>query len=125
MTDTTTQIVVAGAGPLRSWRVGAQVSMSYRRPAFNFERIKPHMSMDLGDRLQKGEIIFYPATIMETDVPGLYVAGGMPAKFTYFISTSHDHAAKIMTHATGIAPEKLGTVPARNNAVTWEEAKAN
>ena len=178
---------------LRSWRAGAQVTISYRKPDFNFERIKPHMSMDLGDRLKKGEITFYPSTVpveitpthvvleeledgegngrfhqvptdfvylatgfvadmslfakagvilegtsevptfnpatMETNVPGLYVAGtaagGTQSKFTYFISTSHHHVAKIMEHITGLLPEKLGTVPARNNAVTWEEVKAN
>jgi thioredoxin reductase (NADPH) len=186
----------AAEGALRSWRAGAQVSMSYRKPEFNFERIKPHMSMDLGDRLSKGEITFYPSTVpveitptcvvleevedgedgegngrflhiptdfvylatgfvadmslfakagvelngegevptfdpntMETNVPRLYVAGtaagGTQSKFTYFISTSHDHVAKIMKHMTGILPEKLGTVLARNNAVTWEEVKAN
>jgi thioredoxin reductase (NADPH) len=180
-------------GALRSWRAGAQVAMSYRQPKFNFERIKPHMSMDLGDRLSKGEITFYPSTVpveitpthvvleavedgeengrfhhiptdfiylatgfvadmslfakagvilegelevpafnpntMETNVPGLYVAGtaagGTQSKFTYFISTSHHHVAKIMKHITGILPEKLGTIPARNNAVSWEEVKAN
>lgn len=180
-------------GALRSWRAGAQVAMSYRKPDFNFERIKPHMSMDLGDRLSKGEIQFYPSTVpieitpthvvlaevkdgavngrsfqvptdfvylatgfvadmslfaragvelngeaevptfnpdtMETNVPGLYVAGtaagGTQSKFTYFISTSHHHVAKIMQHITGHLPEKLGTIPARNNAVTWEEVKAN
>jgi thioredoxin reductase (NADPH) len=181
-------------GALRSWRAGAQVTMSYRKTDFNFERIKPHMSMDLGDRLSKGEISFHPATIpveitpthvtlaatedgvnansrsfqvptdfvylatgfvadmslfaeagvelhsesqvptfnpntMETNVPGLYVAGtaagGTQSKFTYFISTSHHHVAKIMKHITGVLPEKLGTIPARNNAVTWEEVKAN
>lgn len=180
-------------GALRSWRAGAAVSMSYRQADFNFERIKPHMSMDLGDRLSKGEITFYPSTVpveitpthvmlqevedgeangrllqvptdfvylatgfvadmalfakagvslegesetptfnpdtMETNVPGLYVAGtaagGTQSKFTYFISTSHHHVAKIMKHITGRLPEKLGTVPARNNAVTWEEVKAN
>ncbi|MBE2225664.1 MAG: NAD(P)-binding domain-containing protein, partial [Anaerolineae bacterium] len=189
-------------GALRSWRAGADVAMSYRKPAFNFERIKPHMSMDLGDRLSKGEIKFFPSTVpveitpthvvlaeveeggqengsfdklrtgrfhqvptdfvylasgfvadmslfaqagvalegesevpafnpntMETNVPGLYVAGtaagGTQSKFTYFISTSHHHVAKIMKHITGSLPEKLGTIPARNNAVTWEEVKAN
>ncbi|PID85104.1 MAG: pyridine nucleotide-disulfide oxidoreductase [Chloroflexi bacterium] len=196
-------------GALRSWRAGAQVALSYRRPDFNWERIKPHMSMDLGDRLQKGEITFYPSTVpveitpthvvleevedsagnnssdtstklsnptlrtgrvhhiptdfvylatgfvadmslfakagveldreteaptfnpdtMETNVPGLYVAGtaagGTQSKFTYFISTSHHHVAKIMYHMTGLFPEKLGTITARNNAVTWEEVKAN
>lgn len=187
---------------LRSWRAGAQVVMSYRKPDFNWERIKPHMSMDLGDRLSKGEIAFYPSTVpveitpthvvleaveedgkgngsfdrlrtgrfhqvptdfvylatgfvadmslfakagvilegasevptfnpdtMETNVPGLYVAGtaagGTQSKFTYFISTSHHHVSKIMKDITGLLPEKLGTVPSRNNAVTWEEVKAN
>jgi len=180
-------------GALRSWRAGAEVIMSYRKADFNFERIKPHMSMDLGDRLSKGEIKFFPSTIpieitpthvvleeledgegngrfhhvptdfvylatgfvadmslfakagvtlegesevptfnpntMETNVPGLYVAGtaagGTQSKFTYFISTSHHHVSKIMKNITGMLPEKLGTVPARNNAVTWEEVKAN
>ena len=179
---------------LRCWRVGAQVSLSYRQPDLNYERIKPHMSMDIGDRLRKGEVAFYPSTVpveitpthiilastedgvnpngstqkvetdfvllttgfvadmrlyadagvelegnaeapvhnpatMETNVPGLFVAGtavgGTQSKFKYFISTSHDHVAKIMKAITGKLPDKLGTIPARNNAVTWEEVKAN
>lgn len=185
---------------LRCWRAGAQVAMSYRRENFNFERIKPHLSMDLGDRLRKGEIQFFPATVpveitpvdvvlaevkdgavdavsstgngrfrrvpvdfvllatgfkadmrlfanagvrlhgeqeipefnpqtMETNVPGLYVAGtaagGTQERFTYFISTSHDHVTKIVKHMTGKIPTRVGTVAARNNAVTWEEVKAN
>ncbi|MDA0246169.1 MAG: NAD(P)-binding domain-containing protein [Chloroflexi bacterium] len=48
---------------LRSWRAGVQVSLSYRRSALNFERIKPHLAMDIGDRLEKGEITFYPSTV--------------------------------------------------------------
>jgi thioredoxin reductase (NADPH) len=71
---------------------------------------------------------FNPDT-METNVPGLYVAGtaagGTQSKFSYFISTSHHHVTKIMKHITGIIPDKLGTIPARNNAVTWEEVQAN
>ncbi len=179
---------------LRCWRGGAQVSLSYRREELNHDRIKPHLSMDIKDRLQKGEITFYPATIpleitpshvklatapdgaaqngstmthacdavllctgfeadmtlfrqagvtltgpeqsprfdestMETDVPGLYVAGtaagGTQSRFTYFISTSHDHVARIVTDLTGQHPGPLGTVAGRNNAVTWEEVKAN
>ena len=62
-------------------------------------------------------------------MPGLFVAGtaagGTQRKFTYFISTCHDHVVKIVKAITGIVPDKLGTVPARNNAVTWEEVKAN
>ena len=181
---------------LRCWRAGAgDVAISYRRPDFNYDRIKPHLSGDLKDRLEKGEITFYPATVpveitpgcvtlasvdgnftpdgrktfhhemdfvylatgfaanmslfeqtgvrltgvekapvfdpetMETNVPGLFVAGtaagGTQERFTYFISTSHDHVAKIAKAITGVAPAKLGTIPARNNAVTWEEVKAN
>lgn len=48
---------------LRCWRVGAQVTLSYRRPGFDYDRIKPHLSMDLRDRLKKGEIAFYPSTV--------------------------------------------------------------
>jgi thioredoxin reductase (NADPH) len=183
---------------LRCWRAGARVTLSYRRPEFNFERIKPHLAVDLRDRLSKGEIQFLPATIpveitpthvmlatagadwapddarnghpiehatdfvllttgfvadmrlfaaagvtlegeaqapifnpqtMETDVPGLFVAGtaagGTQTKFVYFISNSHDHVAKIVKTITGCIPAQLGSVPARNNAVTWEEIKAN
>lgn len=179
---------------LRCWRAGAEVAMSYRRQEFNFERIKPHLSMDLGDRLRKGEIAYYPATVpveitpthvalaatedgvtpngrivehpcdfvllatgfvadmslfaaagvalqgeaqapvydpgtMETNVPGLYVAGtaagGTQTRFTHFISTTHDHVGKIVKAITGRPPRRLGTIDARNNAVTWEEVKAN
>ncbi|MCA9973131.1 MAG: NAD(P)-binding domain-containing protein [Anaerolineales bacterium] len=180
---------------LRCWRVGAaEVALSYRRPALNFERIKPHLSVDMGDRLQKGEIRFFPATIpveitpthvllactedgvtpigpttahetdfvllmtgfradmrlfrqagvtlqgtaeiptynphtMETDVPGLYVAGtaagGTQERFKFFISTTHDHVARVVRAITGQPPGPLGSVPARNNAVTYEEVKAN
>jgi thioredoxin reductase (NADPH) len=179
---------------LRCWRAGARVSISYRRPDFNYDIVKPHLAMDVGDRLRKGEIEFPPSTTpveitpsyvilaatldgvtpdgrsfqhetdfvllctgfvadmslfkmagvtlcgteqaplfdpatMETDVPGLYVAGtaagGTQSRFTQFISTSHDHVGKIIKALTGSAPDRLGTVAARNNAVTWEEVKAN
>ncbi|MFN2161183.1 MAG: NAD(P)-binding domain-containing protein [Candidatus Promineifilaceae bacterium] len=179
---------------LRCWRAGAQVALSYRREELDHDRIKPHLSMDIQDRLQKGEVTFYPATIpleitpsyvklatahegvlqngstithecdavllctgfeadmtlfrqagvtlvgperapkfdestMETDVRGLYVAGtaagGTQSRFTYFISTSHDHVARIVRALTGEHPGPLGTVAGRNNAVTWDEVKAN
>ena len=48
---------------LRCWRAGVAVSLSYRRAALNFERIKPHLAMDIGDRLAKGEIAFYPSSV--------------------------------------------------------------
>ncbi len=185
----------AAEAALRCWRVGAtEIALSYRRPEPNFERIKPHLAGDLQDRFEKGEIIFYPATIpveitpeyvllattedgvhpngttikheadfvylatgfeadmalfaragvaltgdakapvfdpgtMETNIKGLFVAGtaagGTQERFTYFISTSHDHVAKITKAIVGKVPTKLGTIPRRNNAVTWEEVKAN
>lgn len=179
---------------LRCWRGGAEVAISYRRPAFDFDRVKPHLAMDISDRLEKGEIAFLPATIpveitpeyttlastedgvtanghtsrheydfvllctgfvadmslftqagvilegeaqaprfnpdtMETNVPGLYVAGtaagGTQQKFTYFISTSHHHVAKIVQAMTGQPAGPLGASEPRNHAVTWEEVKAN
>lgn len=180
---------------LRCWRGGAEVAISYRRPQFNFDRVKPHLTMDISDRLRKGEIEFLPATIpveitpehvvlastkeelpanndstlkyeadfvllatgfvadmtlfekagvdlegieqapvynpetMETNVPGLYVAGtaagGTQQRFMHFISTCHHHVTKIVEHLTGKSPGPIGTVDARNNAVTWEEVKAN
>ena len=179
---------------LRCWRVGAEVTLSHRRPELNFERIKPHLTMDIITRIEKGEIAYLPSTVpvaitpeqvvlaktdadwnptadtftldpdfvllhtgfvadmrlfrqagiklegreqapmfdertMETNVPGLFVAGtaagGTQFRFQYFISTSHDHVGKIVLAITGQPPAKLGTVPSRNNAVSWEEVKAN
>jgi len=179
---------------LRCWRAGAKVSLSYRRAAIDYEVVKPHLAMDIRDRLGKGEVSFLPATLpvaitptsvllvetadgkcasggpfaykadfvllctgfeadmalfrragvtlvgkeqvpqinpqsMETNVPGLFAAGtaaaGTQGRFTTFISTSHDHVARIVKAITGHAAVRLGTVDARNNAVTWEEIKAN
>lgn len=54
----------AAEAALRCWRAGAaSVALSYRKPDFKFERMKPHLSMDLGDRIEKEEIIFYPGTV--------------------------------------------------------------
>lgn len=179
---------------LRSWRGGAQVTISYRRSDFDFEVVKPHLADDISTRLEKGEIDFLPGTVpieitpcdvllartdaqfnatgstfryeadavllatgfqadmglfrqldaalqgpeqapvynsqtMETTVPDLYVAGtaagGSQIKFQYFISTSHDHVARIVKALTGRLPQRLGTVDARNNAVSWDEVKRN
>ena len=185
----------AAEAALRCWRVGAtEVALSYRKPGFEFERMKPHLSMDLLDRIKKEEIKFYPGTLpieitpthvllstsndgvtpngstikheadfvvlatgfeadlslvqkagvllegdaqsamhnpetMETNVPGLYVigtaVGGTQSRFKLFISTTHDHVGKVVTAITGTPPHKIGTVPTRNNAVTWQEVQAN
>lgn len=197
-----TRVLVAGGrnsaleSALRSWRAGAEVTISYRRPAFDYERVKPHLGQDMQTRLENGEIQFLPGTTpvritadyvelaytdaqgqsteetfrhatdfvllntgfvadmalfrqagvtllgeqeiplydeatMETDVPGLYVAGtaagGTQIKFEFFISTCHDHVAKIVRHLTGHDDDggPLGTVHSRRSEVTWEEVKAN
>lgn len=196
-----TKVLVVGGrnsaveAALRCWRVGCEVVMSYRRPDFQYERIKPHLADDLATRIRKGEITFYPATVpveitpevtklaschedfslsdqiteldvdfvvlatgfvadmrllteagvtlegeaqapthdpetLETNVKGLYVAGTavggtQSKKFKYFISTTHDHVSKIAYHLTGKMPTRVGTVEARNNAVTWKEVQLN
>lgn len=195
-----TRVLVVGGknsaleSALRCWRAGAAVTMSYRRPDFDYEVVKPHLASDVSDRLKKKEITFLPSTIpleitdqhvilaqtaddlsltgrtfcheadfvllctgfeadmslfesagvvlqgatrapvydertMETNVPGLFVAGtsagGTQKRFTHFISTSHDHVGRIVKAITGSFPERLGSVPGRNDSVTWEEVKAN
>lgn len=179
---------------LRCWRGGAKVTISYRRPEFEFDVVKPHLADDISTRIKKGEIEFLPCTVpveitssdvtlattdeefqptantfrrhteavllstgfeadmalfrqlgvelqgperapvfsgrtMETNVPNLYVAGtavgGTQFRFKQFISTSHDHVARIVRAITGRLPERLGTIDARNNAVSWDEVKRN
>lgn len=179
---------------LRCWHAGASVAISYRKSTFDVDVIKPHLAMDIGDRLRKKEIRFFPSTTlveispswvtlapiedgkpllyqtfkyetdfvllaigfeadmslfekagvflqgqerspiydpktMETNMPGSYVAGtaagGTQERFTFFISTSHDHVAKVVKAITGRLPARLGTVAPRSNAVTWDEVKAN
>jgi thioredoxin reductase (NADPH) len=55
---------------------------------------------------------------METNVPGLYVAGtttaGNQRKYTVFITTCHDHAAKILRHITGRSTAVVGNLPRRD-----------
>lgn len=187
----------AAEAALRCWRGGVEVVMSYRRAEFDRNRIKPHMRDGLKDRIERGEIEFYPATIpveitpthvvlastkdgvspnghttkvavdfvflatgyvadmsllqkagvaledrdyctdapahnpetMETNVKGIFVAGtavgGTQHRTRHFISTSHDDVIRIVRAITGKTPTKIGTVAARNNAVTWEEVMAN
>jgi thioredoxin reductase (NADPH) len=195
-----TQLLVVGGrnsaleSALRSWRAGAEVTISYRRPAFDYDRAKPHLAQDMQTRLENGEIQFLPGTApvritpdyvelgytdaagqptaetfrhatdfvllntgfvadmelfrqagvtlhgeqqipeydeetMETDSPGVYVAGtaagGTQIKFEFFISTCHDHVAKIVRHLIGAEAGPLGTVDSRRSAVTLDEVKAN
>jgi thioredoxin reductase (NADPH) len=72
--------------------------------------------------------VFDPAT-METNTPGLYLAGTVAAdrqqRYTLFIENAHEHVGKITAAITGRWPEKLGSVPARNYALALKEIEAN
>jgi len=71
----------------------------------------------------------YNPDTMQTNVPGLYVAGtaaaGSQSHYKIFIENSHDHVGKIVRALTGQWPEKLGTVPSRRYELAQEEFQAN
>jgi thioredoxin reductase (NADPH) len=71
---------------------------------------------------------FDPMT-METNVPGLYLAGtvaaGVQQRYTLFIENCHEHVAKIVHALTGRWPSRLGTVSARTYALPFEQFEAN
>lgn len=48
---------------LRCWRMGAEVAISYRRPAFNEQIVKATILPDLLTQIERGNIQFYPKTI--------------------------------------------------------------
>ncbi len=71
----------------------------------------------------------HPET-METNVPGLYVAGTATGgerkkSYSYFIENCHVHVGRIVQHITGTWPEKLGTIPARQYELMLEDYQAN
>lgn len=71
---------------------------------------------------------FNPRT-METNVPGLYVAGvaaaGTQRKYRLFIENCHEHVGKIVYALTGRWPDRLGTVPERQYELPFEDIQAN
>ncbi len=72
--------------------------------------------------------VFDPAS-METNVPGLYLAGtvaaGIQQRYTLFIENCHEHAGKITAAITGTWPAALGTVAPRNYHLAFERFEAN
>ncbi|NJN16222.1 MAG: NAD(P)-binding domain-containing protein [Oscillochloris sp.] len=179
---------------LRCWRGGAQVTISYRRPTFDYNRVKHWLLPDLNAQIEAGTIGFLantaplritpayveleclnddgeptgktirhatdavllatgfrgdqslleqtgvrfhgpnrvpefdPAT-METNVPGLYLAGtvaaGVQQRYTLFIENCHDHVAKIVTAVCGRSCGPLGDVAARTYDLRFEQFEAN
>ncbi len=75
------------------------------------------------------EVPTYHPDTMESNVPGLYIAGttagGTQTKTTHYITTSHIHVERIVRAITGQSAGALGTIAPRNNAVTADEVKAN
>lgn len=72
---------------------------------------------------------FDPAT-METNVPGLYVAGTAAAgerqpRYTLFIENTHVHVGRIFRAITGRWPDRLGTIAARQYELPVEAIEAN
>jgi thioredoxin reductase (NADPH) len=66
---------------------------------------------------------------METNIPGLYVAGtaaaGSQSKYVLFIENSHVHVGRITKTLTGQWPTRLGTVAGRQYDLPFEEIQAN
>lgn len=71
----------------------------------------------------------YDPHTMETDVPGLYVAGtaaaGTQKRYKLFIENTHVHVGRIVQALTGQWPKRLGTVPARQHELGLEDIQAN
>ncbi len=69
-----------------------------------------------------------PAT-METNVPGLYLAGtvaaGIQQRYTLFIENCHEHVGKITAAVTGSWPKQLGAVAGRNYQLSFAQIEAN
>jgi thioredoxin reductase (NADPH) len=66
---------------------------------------------------------------METNMPGLYVAGtaaaGSQKRYTLFIENCHDHVGKIVASICGYWPDELGTIPSRSYNLPFEDIQAN
>lgn len=178
----------AAEAALRCWRVGADVTISYRRAEFDDKSVKHFILPDLLAQIESGTIGFLPETIpldispthvtlqradgshfeqpadfvlmmtgfvgdmslfesagvdligtarapkhnpetMETNVPGLYVAGTAAGgehkqRYSYFIENCHVHVSRIVHHLTGEWP-KVGTIPARQYELPLEDIQAN
>ncbi|NUQ63816.1 MAG: NAD(P)-binding domain-containing protein [Pirellulales bacterium] len=178
---------------LRCWRVGAKVTISYRRAEFNPQIVKPHLFAEVGMLIREGLITFLPERTpveitpahvvmaptrdgapidgppirqpadfvlvcsgfvadmtlfemagvelrgerripawnpdtMETNVPGLYVAGtaagGTQQRFEFFIETCHTHVDKIVAAITGRSAGLTGPGGWRRYSIPRENAES-
>jgi thioredoxin reductase (NADPH) len=71
---------------------------------------------------------FNPDT-METNIPGIYLAGtvaaGTQSHYRLFIENCHSHVGKIVQAIAGEYPDKLGTIPERQYELAFKDYQAN
>jgi thioredoxin reductase (NADPH) len=71
----------------------------------------------------------YNPETMETNVPGLYVAGtaaaGSQVRYKLFLENTHVHVGKIALALTGRWPERLGTIAERQYEPPYEKFQDN
>jgi thioredoxin reductase (NADPH) len=71
----------------------------------------------------------YDATTMETNVPGLFIAGttaaGNQGRYTLFIENTHHHVAKIVAAITGRRDVRIGTIASRTYELLLSEIRDN
>jgi thioredoxin reductase (NADPH) len=71
----------------------------------------------------------YDPETMETDVPGLYLAGttaaGNQGRYTLFIENTHQHVLKIVRAITGQQNVQIGTIPSRRYDLLLSEIRDN
>jgi len=71
----------------------------------------------------------YDPETMQTNVPGLYVAGvvaaGTQTNYRLFIENCHEHVGKIVRSLTGRWPDQLGAIPARRYDLPLEDIQTN
>ena len=111
----------AAEAALRCYHAGADVTMSYRRGAFDEKSVKYWLLPELLGRIKRGEIACHYNTTprriarttvtRETNVAGIYVAGtalgGSQQSYRLFIENCHIHVEQILAALQGQAPPPL------------------
>jgi thioredoxin reductase (NADPH) len=93
-------------------------------------RGEQHLLEQAGVELRgENRVPTFHAETMETNVPGLYLAGtvaaGIQQRYTLFIENCHEHVGKIAAAITGRWPEQLGSISGRNYHQSLDQIEAN
>lgn len=89
-----------------------------------------HLLETLGVELSgENRVPAYDPETMETNLPGLYLAGtvaaGIQQRYTIFIENSHEHVGKIVRALSGRWPARLGAPAGRSYELAFEQIEAN